>query len=121
VPIAKALARALDPDRDWGEEVGDRRRMGLISHGALVLRETVRRDEAGAGLTLINRGFTADLDGELPFAVIADVVGDYWRADPTSTASYSAQDWRLFMTRVAAWIGDDAHGMEQIYDLAALK
>ncbi len=121
VPIAKTLARALDPDRDWGEGVGGRRRLGLVSHGALVLRETVSRDEAGAGLTLINKGFTSDLNGTVPFAVLADVIGDYWRADPTSSASYSTEDWNLFLTRLAAWIGDDAHGMEQIYDLAALK
>lgn len=116
VPLAKFLNRVLDPDRDWG--TGDNlSKLPIWSHGALMLKRTLEVDEDETGLRLINRGLDKRTTEDPPFSVLVDVIGDYFREDPTQTGPYSAEDYRLFFTRMAAWLGDDKYGMEQVYDL----
>lgn len=119
VPMARFLADALDPDRAW-QTGDDTSNLPLLSHGALALKRTTELDPDGVGLALIHRGVT-QREGSSPLGQLIDIIADYFRADPTSTAPYSAEDYRLFFERFAAWLGDDAHGMEQIYDLVELR
>ena len=117
VPFARFLSGVLDPDRTWGDGQG-LERLPLISHGALMLKRTVELDPNQTGFKLINRGLKArSTDDQAPLLTIADVVATYFRKDPTSEARFTAEDYRLILSRLADWLADDAHGMEQIYDL----
>lgn len=119
VPLARFLSTILDPDRVW-ETGDDTARMPLLSHGALALKRTTELDPEGVGLKLINRGLT-QRDGQSPFGQLVDIIADYYRADPTADGAYSAEDYRLFFERFGAWLRDDVHGMEQLYDLVELR
>ena len=121
VPIARSLSRILDPDRDW--ETGDTlSKLPLLSHGALALHRLMLEDTQGVGIELINRGLRApSANADAPLFVLADVVASYFRADPSSTARFSLEDMRLMLTRLAAWMSDEAKGLEQLYDLVDLR
>lgn len=117
VPFATFLSSVLDPDRVWGGGKG-LERLPLTSHGALILKRTVEFDSEQTGFKLINRGLTSrTTQDDVPLLIIADVVASYFRKDPTSEASFTAEDYRLILSRLADWLADDSHGMEQIYDL----
>jgi hypothetical protein len=117
VPFATFLSSVLDPDRVWGGGKG-LERLPLTSHGALILKRTVEFDSEQTGFQLINRGLTSrTTQDDVPLLIIADVIASYFRKDPTSEASFTAEDYRLILSRLADWLADDSHGMEQIYDL----
>ena len=119
VPLARFLARQLDPDRVW-QTGDDTSRLPLLSHGALALKRAVELDPSETGLALIHRGVSRR-EGDAPLGQVAQVVGEYWREDPTSGQAWTAQDYRLVFTRLADWLSDSKHGMEQIYDLVKLR
>lgn len=125
VPVAKSLAKILDPDRRWPELEGDaanRERLGLLSHGALALRGTLELDTEGAGLQMIHRGLVRrGTAAKVPWEVVFGVVADFWRVQPDSTAPFAKRDWTDFMTNLKAWLEDESHGMEQLYDLVELR
>jgi hypothetical protein len=119
IPLARHLSTIVDPDRAW--EVERFPRLGLVSHGAMLLDRTLELDPDGAGLRMIHRAVDVPPSGPAPASVLVDVIGDYYRADPTSDAPFSAEDYQLFLERLAGWMSDDVHGMEQVYDLVELK
>lgn len=120
VPLAQSLSQMIDPDRDWA--TGDARaKMPLLSHGALALEGIMKQDEQEVGLALINRGLERQGEQEAPIFTIGDILADYFRAEPGSDAPATAEDYRSFFSQMAAWMKDDAEGLEQLYDLVDLR
>ena len=120
VPIARSLARILDPGRDW--QTGDSlSQLPMISHGALALEKIMLEDEQEVGIALINRGLHRVGEQKAPIFVIGDILKHYFRLDPESDARLTAQDYRHFFAQVVAWIRDEAKGLEQLYDLVELR
>jgi|GEM_PF-3594833 len=121
VPIARSLSRMVDPDRDWNTG-GKYTKMPMLSHGALMLHRLMLQDENEVGIRLINRGLLkTGTAQDAPMLVIGDVVASYFRADPSATSRFSIEDMRLILKRLAAWMSDDAKGLEQLYDLVDLR
>jgi len=120
VPIAKTLSRALDPDRPFDIEDA-RARLPVLSHGALVLNRTATLDPEGVGFALINRMVSRRGTRETPVSAIGSVIGRFWSADPSSDAPYDEADWRALMDNLIRYMRDDAHGLEQLYDLSELR
>ncbi len=120
LPVARALSRLIDPDRDW--ETGDRlSTLPILSHGAMTLAGVVENDPDGVGTQMLHRGFRRDINGDAPIFTIGDIVAQYFRVDPASDAPLSAQDYRNFFAQLTAWMQDEAKGLEQLYDLVALR
>lgn len=120
VPVARTLGGALDPDREW-ETGGRLAKLPMLSHGALVLDRTLELDAEEAGLQLIRRAVTRQGAEPMPIASFMDVVGNYWRVEPDSTAPFGAEDYRTFLTSLSAWLADDRHGLEQAFDLVKMR
>jgi hypothetical protein len=122
VPLARELAAILDPDRVW--EIEDARgwtTLPILSHGALVLDQTIARDPAGTGMAIVHRAVDRRGSDASPASDLIDILGDYWRLDPSTSASFSADDYRAFFTRITAWLSDGKYGLEQLFDLAAMR
>lgn len=115
IPVSHFLADILNPARPW--ETQPHAALPLVSHVLHVLHETVKKDPEGRGLDLFARGFANQPDHSVPFVTLADVIGDYFREDPTSTQPFTRQDYRQVLGAAADWIADDRHGMERIYDI----
>lgn len=113
-PIARALADVIDPERSWKTDRGD---LPVLSHALTIVDRLLERDEPGTGLAIARRGLDRRDSGTTHLGGIAEVVGDYYRADPPSDAPYSEEDYRRVFGKLAAWIGDDVHGLEQLYDI----
>ena len=114
-PIARFLGRLLDPGREWS--VATRRKLPLLSHAMIFLQQMVERDDSGTGFAMIRRGLETDQGGTTAFGHLGEVILDYHRADPASEQPYTAADYRHALSRLAAWVGDDVHGLEQLYDI----
>jgi len=114
-PIARALAEIIDPDRTW--ETDRRGELPFLSHALTLVDRTLERDDPGTGFDLARRGLARHGSGPTHLGGIAEVVGDYYRTDPASDAPYSNEDYRRVFGELAAWIGDDVHGLEQLYDI----
>ncbi len=123
VTLAQFWGEQLDPDRVWESDV---RPLPLLSHGALLLDESLARDPDLEALLLLRRATARDpqlisADGDplglAPWEVLADVMRDYNRVDPSSQAPLTAQDYQRINADFARWLQDDARGMEQIYQL----
>ena len=119
VPLAQSLSRILDPDRDWG--TGRRARLPILSHGALALEGIMQSDPDGVGIALINRGLERPGEQKAPLFIIGDVLAQYFRVDPSDTGQLGPEDYREFFTEMAAWMADEAKGLEQLYDLVDLR
>lgn len=122
VPVARELASLLDPDRVW--EIEDSRgwaKLPLLSHGALLLDQTIARDPQGTGMAIVHRAVNRRGSAPAPASDLIDILGDYWRLDPSATASFAADDYRAFFERLTAWLSDSKRGFEQIFDLAAMR
>lgn len=119
VPLSHFLGTVVDPARQW--DVESYSNLPLTSHILYLLRDTVERDPDGLGLEMFERGFTNRDDGSVPFLTIFGIVADYFRVDPASTAPYTAEDYRKVFEEFAAWLGDDVHGMEQLYDIVGTR
>ncbi|QDG51598.1 hypothetical protein FIV42_12825 [Persicimonas caeni] len=115
VPLSHFLATVLDPNRDW--EVEPYGKLPLTSHVLQLLRDSVERDTEGHGLDMFERGFSNRPDGSVPFGTVFGIVADYFRVDPASQQPYSAEDYEQVFRELAAWLGDDVHGIEQLYDI----
>jgi len=114
-PIAQFLGSILDPDRTWN--VSTRRDLPLLSHLLTFLQRMLERDESGTGIAMVRRGTRTDQNGKTAFGQLGGIILDYYRSDPASEATYTAADYRHSLSRLAAWIGDDVHGLEQLYDI----
>jgi hypothetical protein len=117
VPVSHFLADVLDPRRAW--EVEPYAKLPLASHALQVLHDTVEKDPEGRGLELFERGFSNREDGTVPFATIFEIIADYFRPNPTSRAPYTPEDYRVVIGEFAHWLGDDRHGIEQLYDIVS--
>lgn len=117
VPVSHFLADAIDPERAWTTE--PYAKLPLVSHVLQVLKETVEKDPQGRGIDLFARGFSNRPDGSVPFATIFEIIADYFRTDPASTAPYAPDDYRVVFNGLADWLDDDLHGLERLYDIVA--
>ncbi|MFP4597508.1 MAG: hypothetical protein ACLFVJ_04600 [Persicimonas sp.] len=119
VPLSHFLSGVIDPDRDWGvEPMG---KLPLASHVLQVLHDTVEQDPEGRGLDLFERGFSNRSDGTVPFATVGGVIADYFRVDPASDEPYTPEDYERVFGELASWVGDDVHGLEQLYDIVSTR
>lgn len=114
-PVAHFLGDLLDPAREWG--VQTRRKLPLLSHLLSLLRQLVELDEGGIGIDMLRRGTRVDAQGDTAFGELGSVIGDYYRPEPASEADYRVADYRRVFSKLAEYLGDDVHGLEQMYDL----
>jgi hypothetical protein len=122
VPVARNLSAVLDPDRVWQiEDQGGWAGLPLLSHGALLLNQTIARDPAETGMAIIHRAVNRTGSDPMAAGQLLDVVGDYWRVDPMAAGAFDAADYRVFLGRLTAWLSDGARGLEQLFDLAAMR
>jgi hypothetical protein len=119
VPLTHFVADVVDPERDWGTDAYAK--LPLVSHVLHVLHDSVELDPEGRGLDMFERGFSNRPDESVPFASVFSVVADYFRVDPDSTEPFDADDYRHVFTEFAQWLGDDVHGLEQIYDIVGRR
>ncbi len=124
VIAAHFYGELLNPRRTW-EDV-DASPLPLLSHAMLVTEQSIILDEGDVMLGLIRNGATRHLDlrqpggdpaGRAPMSVLADTILDYHRAEPTSDAPLSAEDYGYFSAETRTWLLDDRTGMEQVYDM----
>ncbi len=120
VPIARTIAKLLDPDRDW-QVSGQYAAMPLTSQGALVLHEVMRLDEAGTGIALMNRALLRTSEARAPIFALLDIFSSYLRLEPGSDAPLTPEDHTFMLEQLSDWLEDDANGMEQMYDLVELR
>lgn len=122
LPIAQTLSRLLDPDRTWQTTVkNDYAKMPLTSEGALMLHHIMLDDEQGTGIALMNRALFKRSTDKAPIFAIVEIFAEYLRLEPGSRAPLTTQDYAFIFEQVAAWLEDDAHGLEQVYDLVGLR
>ncbi|MFB6352301.1 MAG: hypothetical protein ABEN55_19120, partial [Bradymonadaceae bacterium] len=114
-PIARFLGTILDPQRNW--DVSSRRKLPLISHAMTLFRRVVERDPEGTGFSILRRGTRNDSSGTTAFGHLGDVILDYYRTDPDAREPFTAADYRHSFSRIAGWLNDDVHGIEQFYDI----
>ncbi len=109
LPFANFLAEYLDPDRTWTEAPFEK--LPLASNLVLLMHATTLYDEPGTFYEFLSRGSAS-------FPVIASILGDYFRLEPTSREPLSAQDYAQIFQSIAGWFADSNHGLEQYYKLA---
>lgn len=119
IPVAKFLARALDPDRDWGVE--PRGRTPMLTLGAEMLAKTLEYDPQNTGIFLINRGLQRKSGQDTPFTVLLDVIAAYFSPDPLADQLQSPEDYRIFFDELARYLEDDVHGVERLYELVGRR
>lgn len=119
VPLSHFLATILDPNREW--EVEPYGKLPLSSHVLQLLHDSVERDTEGRGIDMFERGFSNRPDGSVPFSTVFGIIADYFRVDPASQRPYTAEDYENVFREFSAWLGDDVHGIEQLYDIVGQK
>lgn len=118
---ARHSAELIDPDRTWKAPSGvdwsiDRSELPLVSHLLTFAIQVVEEDERGTGFEMLRRGVEPLENGETPIDIVSGVIADYYRNNPASTKPYAPEDYRRVFHEFAAWLGDDIHGLEQLYD-----
>ena len=123
VPMAKFAGRLIDPDRDWGGKDDPKATLPILSHGALVMQQALKNDQADMGARLIRRALTKQaVDRPTPAGELGDLLADYWRQDPAQAAEpYQRGDYEAFLQKLGDWMKDDRHGLERVYDLVDLR
>lgn len=121
VPVAHLLGRALDPDRTWEVDGDSRTNLPLASHVLEVLHGLLKVDPPKTGIKMMRRALTTNPRGEVPLSVLGGLISDYYRVEPGSEAPYDAQDYKRVYLSVAGWLDDDAHGLEQLYDIVEMR
>jgi hypothetical protein len=119
VPLSQFLATIVDPKRQW--DVEPYANLPLTSHVLQVLHDSVERDTQGSGLEMFERGFSNRPDGSVPFGTVFGMIADYFRAEPASQQPYTPEDYAKVFREFAAWLSDDVHGIEQLYDIVDSK
>ncbi len=119
VPVAKFLAKALDPDRDWAVEPYGRTPM--LTLGAELLARTLENDPQNTGIFLINRGLERQTGSDAPFTVLLDMIAAYFSPDPLAEQLQSPEDYRIFFNELAKYLEDDVHGVERLYELVGRR
>lgn len=120
LPVARFLARVIDPDREW--TVGDDyQRVPMVTLGTLMLKKTLDADPDNTGIFLIHRGLDRPPYGDSPFSVVVDVIARYLSPDPSAETFATANDYGHFLTEMAAYLGDDVHGMERLYEIVGRR
>ncbi len=119
VPLAHFLATIIDPARQW--DVEPYGKLPLVSHVLQVLHDSVQQDTEGHGLDMFARGFSNRSDGTVPFNTLFGIIADYFRVDPASNLAYEPDDYRAVFRGLADYLGDDVHGIEQLYDIVGRR
>lgn len=115
LPVAKFLARVIDPDRVFPTE--PYRDVPMVSLAVQLLKKTLDADPANTGIFLIHRGLERPPYQDAPFTIVLDVIARYLSLNPAAETFETADDYRHFLTEMAAYMGDDVHGMERLYEL----
>ncbi|MFU8802582.1 MAG: hypothetical protein ACNA8W_02125 [Bradymonadaceae bacterium] len=118
VPVGRFLTEMLDPDRNWATEpYGD---LPLGSHLAVILKRAAELDPEGLGFALMARAVER-VDGDAPMSVLGDLLVHYFRFQPGNNAPLDQNDYGRFFESMAEWLGDELHGMEQIYRIVETR
>ncbi|MFB6262217.1 MAG: hypothetical protein ABEL76_01140 [Bradymonadaceae bacterium] len=113
------LGSVLDPDRTW--DVDERAELPFLSHVLLLNQRLLKLDDEKRGIALLRRGLsTREGTDSTPVGTLGDIVADYFRVDPSSTSPRGPEDWARVWRKLAVWLSDDVHGLEQFYDLVDL-
>ena len=122
VPIARTIASLLDPDRAFElDATQPYARLPLTSLGAKTLHEVLLEDEQSVGAALLRRALYRPGEAKAPLWALIEIAAQYLRIDPASDSPLAEQDYAFILNQLAAWLEDDAHGMEQMYDLVELR
>jgi hypothetical protein len=114
-PLARFVGDVLAPSRTW--EVSERKNLPFASHALELAQRMTDTEDGHVGIATVRRGTERIENGESAFGAIADVFMNYYRQQPDEQAPFDARDYRQSFAGLAAWLGDDAHGLEQIYDI----
>lgn len=114
-PLARFLGDVLAPSRTW--EVSDRQKLPFGSHALELAQRMTDNEDGRVGIETVRRGTERIENGESALGAIADVMMNYYRTEPDRQAPFDARDYRQSFAGLAAWLGDDAHGLEQVYDI----
>lgn len=115
LPTAQFLSRVIDPDRQWATEPYGP--VSMVTLGALMLKKTLDADPDNTGIFLIHRGLQRPIYQDAPFTIVLDVIARYLSPNPAAETFETADDYRHFFNEMAAYMADDTHGMERLYEL----
>jgi hypothetical protein len=114
-PLARFVGDVLAPSRTW--EVSERNKLPFASHALELAQRMTDNEDGRVGIETVRRGTERIESGESALGAIADVMMNYYRTEPDQQAPFDARDYRQSFAGLAAWLGDDAHGLEQVYDI----
>ncbi len=114
-PLADYLGEVLSPTVEW--ESAARPGLPFLSHALTFAHRMLTPEDGQAGIDLLYRGTGQIEGGEVALGAVSDTLLNYYRTDPASTDDFTAEDYRSSLRGLADWLGDEAHGLEQVYDL----
>jgi hypothetical protein len=121
--FGKFMGELIDPLRSWNAKFYP---IPLISHIALLIKESLDRTPPAFIVSVIRNAFTrsvvskqihADPQGKYPFSILVETIADYNRVSPEVLGPLYTEDYQQFSYDVSRWLRDKKYGMEQIYDL----
>ena len=72
-------------------------------------------------VSLMNRALLKRSTDRAPIFALIDLFAEYLRIEPGARTPLTTQDYAFIFEQVAAWMEDDARGLEQVYDLVGLR